>query len=179
MFYRLIVSFSLLGFSPFMMAYESAYEKTAVDVIEVKAIPKSRLIETSIEGEYFDESNGLFKRLFNYIKDNDVSMTIPVEASVDKAMMRFYLGSDAADDLSNTDTVIINELPERTVISVGERGSYSKENISESLEKVKNWIANQEAWEVNGEPYTVFWSSPFVPWFLKRYEIHIPVIKVD
>jgi hypothetical protein len=26
-----------------------------------------------------------------------------------------------------------------------------------------------------GEAYAIYWNSPFVPGFLKRYEVHVPV----
>lgn len=158
-----------------VMAYEQAYPKTEVDQIEVKSLPLSRFIETTMDGQYFDESDGLFKRLFKYIKDNEVSMTIPVEGTIDNAMMRFYLGTDASDDLDDTQTVDVVKLPARDVVSIGGRGSYSEANLKQGLLKLEQWLDNQEEWQVDGDAYGVYWNGPFTLWFLKRYEVHIPI----
>ena len=64
------------------------------------------------------------------------------------------------------------------VASVGIRGGYSKESFAESSETIEKWLKEQAGWKRVGEPYAVYWNSPFVIWFLKRSEVHIPVEKV-
>ena len=62
-------------------ASESAgnmYTKTPSGTIEIKMIPESRILVTETYGSYFDNSNQLFGRLFNYIKEHDIPMTARV-----------------------------------------------------------------------------------------------------
>ena len=146
------------------MAYEEAYNKTPVDEIRVLTLPDARLIATGTDGEYFDKSNNMFKRLFNYIRDNDVSMTVPVEGNLGQAQMRFYLGSDASPALDSTSEVQIIELPERMVISMGGKGSYNEKNINSVRAKLEASLESNKDLLPAGDPYVVFWNGPFTPW---------------
>jgi len=71
-----------------MSNYESAYKMTDAGSIEVKKIPESTVLQTSEKGEYYDKANNLFIKLFNYIRDNQIPMTIPVESGIKDAEMR-------------------------------------------------------------------------------------------
>jgi effector-binding domain-containing protein len=66
-------------------------------------------------------------------------------------------------------------VPERRVAAIGIRGSYSRENYEEALTELKGWLAKQPGLRATGEPYAVYWNSPFVPFFLKHSEVHVPV----
>ncbi len=157
------------------MAYEKAFEKSPVGVVQVRTLPSGRLLTTETAGSYFDRSGELFRRLFDYIREHDVSMTVPVEGQLERAEMRFYVGSDAPGELLATESVRIAEVPTRRVVSLGGRGSYSESNLRETREALQRWLAEQDRWAPAGEPYAVFWNGPFTPWFMKRYEVHIPV----
>jgi effector-binding domain-containing protein len=157
-------------------AFEQAFEKTEVGVIAKKIIPASRLLISSGEGNYFDRRNNLFYRLFRYISDNDVAMTSPVEAEIGKASMKFYVGNkDKEKDLSDNELVKIISVPERKVVSIGVRGAYNKKNFDEAKAKVEQWLQENQGYTIAGEAYAVFWNGPYVPWFLKRSEVHIPI----
>ena len=69
-------------------------------------------------------------------------------------------------------------LPALTVVSIGLRGSYTRKNYEEGLLKLNRWRAGQKEWQTNAAPYVVYWNSPFMPWFLRKSEIHIPVTRV-
>ncbi len=163
-----------------MYAYEAAFKKAPVGDIEVKTIPGSMLLSAEKEGNYFDRDNELFMSLFRYIQDNNVSMTVPVEAEIEKAQMRFYVGSkDQAKDLQNRPGVQVISVPQRTVVSIGIRGSYSKSNFEEAKIKLENWLKNNNDYKQTGVAYAVYWDAPFIPWFLKRSEVHIPIAAKD
>ena len=157
------------------MAYDSAYTRAEVDNIEIHKLPPARLLETEAEGTYFSNSNDLFLKLFDYIKDNEIAMTVPVEGDIQQAGMRFYLGSESPRELDDTQEVSVVELPERQVLRMGGKGSYSETNIMKTLTKLENWLDNQSRWQADGTAYAVFWNGPMTPWFLKRFEVHIPV----
>jgi len=37
------------------------------------------------------------------------------------------------------------------------------------------WFAKNNKYEQDGPAYGVYWNGPFVPGFLKRSEVHIPI----
>jgi len=167
----------LLGLNA--MAYEAAYPMTAAGVCEIKTLPAGVLLEARSEGEYFRENNGLFRRLFEAIQKNQVPMTTPVEAGVRPGTMVFYLDPKSAKrtDLVLQGGVRRREVEERVVASIGIRGGYSKESFEENAGRIREWIKTQTGWKAAGEPYVVYWNSPFMIWFLKRSEVHLPVHK--
>ncbi len=167
----------LLGLNA--MAYEAAYPMTAAGVCEIKTLPAGVLLEARSEGEYFRENNGLFRRLFEAIQKNQVPMTTPVEAGVRPGTMVFYLDPKSArrTDLVLQGGVRRREVEERVVASIGIRGGYSKESFEENAGRIREWIKTQTGWKAAGEPYVVYWNSPFMIWFLKRSEVHLPVHK--
>lgn len=153
------------------------YPQTPSGVIEIKTIPEARILVTEADGSYFDESNRLFGRLFDYIKGHEIPMTAPVEGSLDEdARMTFYVGPQVGDEgLDDEGKVRVLLLPERTVVSIGARGSYKEKNVRRHLKKLETWLAEHPEYEVVGPAYSVFWNAPFIPWFLRHLEVHVPV----
>lgn len=169
---------SLLAFSGAVpgMAYEAMYERTPVGTIEVKTLPERIALETRTEGSYFAQDNGLFMRLFRYIDDNSIAMTVPVEAEPEPGAMRFFVGNRHQGTApESTDVVEIVTLPARTVASIGMRGGYSQRNFKTGRKKVLRWLEEQTEWVADGEAYAVYWHGPFVPPWLKRSEVHLPL----
>ncbi len=154
-----------------------AYARTAPGQIEVKELPAARLMISKSEQPYFSANNKLFGKLFNYIREKEIPMTAPVEAKINPGVMIFYMDANSAmrADLKPGTEVELLNLEARTVVAVGIRGSYSKENYEEGLTRLQDWLKSQPQIEVVGEPYAVYWNSPFVPFFLKQSEVHIPV----
>jgi len=156
--------------------YERAFPQTPIGEFEIKTLPASVLLETKNEGRYFDESNGLFYRLFRYISRHDIKMTVPVEAGLETASMKFYVGSrDQEKTLPDEESVKVLRLPLRTVASHGGRGAYRESNLQKAQDDLQIWIEGQPGMRIVGEPYAIFWDGPYKPGFMKRYEIHIPV----
>lgn len=160
-------------------AYESAYPMTAAGFCEIKTLPAGTVLTTSTRGKYFDENNRLFMRLFQAINRNKVPMTTPVEAKMKPGTMVFYLDPASAKrkDLQLPEGVSRQNLPERNVASVGIRGGYSRASYESNLAKLRGWLKGQGPWEEAGEPYAVYWNSPFMLPFLKRSEVHVPVVR--
>lgn len=172
-----ILFFATQGSS--LLSYESAYEPTPVSKVETKTIPLAKTLSTKLGGDYFVRDNNLFMRLFNYIKKNDIAMTVPVEAALDDADMRFYVGdADWGKAEKNEGRVSVAVMPERLVVSLGGRGSYTKKNVTAVRKQLEQWLEEQDEFQAVGIPYAVFWNGPFTPGFMKRFEIHIPVERV-
>ena len=156
------------------------YKATKVDVIEIKIIPAAMLMESSSDGKYFDHSSELFRPLFNYLQSNNLTMTSPVEADVEKGKMRFFVDKSKKDNtLPKSDRVKVFSRPDKTVLCIGISGSYSESNFNEGLTKLREWLNINKNWKQSGEPMAVYWNSPFTLWFLKRSEVQIPVEKVE
>lgn len=175
-----MITFGFLVVAQTVRAYESAYPMTEAGVCEIKTLPRGVGLKARSSKDYFSENNGLFRRLFEALQRNQVPMTTPVEAGMRPGTMVFYLDPKSAErtDLvlpSGVEKVVVEE---RVVASVGMRGGYSRESFAENSQKIREWVRGQPGWKVVGEPYAVYWNSPFMIWFLKRSEVHLPVEKM-
>lgn len=173
----LIVCVAMFSIPTAGLAYEKAFEATDPGEIEIKTIPERTLIVARRGENYFEQNNALFGQLFRYIQDNDVSMTVPVKADIAPGRMYFYIGTeDLKKDLKNSGSVEIITEPELQVISMGVRGGYSERNFEKAREELLDLLVANKGWKKSGEAYAIFWNGPFVPAFMKKFEVHIPVI---
>ena len=159
-----------------LMGYEAIHEKTPVGEIRVLELPKRIALEAKSAQGYFSENNGLFRTLFGYISEHDLSMTTPVEAEIEPGKMRFFVGEkDAAKKRPNTGKVEVINLDPITVVAIGIRGSYNIENFQNHEKLLLTWIDENPDYEISGSAYAVYWDGPFIPWLLKRSEVHLPI----
>lgn len=159
------------------LATEAMYEPTAPGVIEVKKLPERTALSSDGSGNYFENDDAVFMKLFRYIDSNKIAMTVPVESEIDGNTMRFFAGDDASKrTLTNSANVTVIKVPESRVASIGIRGSYTKESYETGLKALEKWLEDHKAeWRRTGKPYAAYWNSPFVPGIFKKSEIHIPV----
>ena len=171
------VALALAVASARLSAVSEAYPRTTPGDLELKTLPAARWMRTESSTDYFAADNGLFMKLFRYIDSNKIPMTAPVEAGIRPGTMVFYMDDASAKraDLVETPLVKLSSVPERRVAAIGIRGSYSQENYEEALTELKAWLAKRTDVKAAGEPYAVYWNSPFVPFFFKQSEVHIPV----
>jgi hypothetical protein len=155
--------------------------------------------ETVVEGSFEDVGSEAFRRLFGYISGanrsaRSISMTAPVTqaAASEKIAMTAPVTQERAGDrwrvafvlpasytLANapqpTDPRVTLELvPERLVASVRYSGTWRRSTYEENLQALRRFIAEQGL-EPVGEPIFARYNPPFMPWFLRRNEILIPV----
>ena len=175
---RFLVVFALLSTALAMSAKE-AFPPTPAGTSELKTLPAGVLLQSSGRGNYFDGADNLFGPLFRYISKHNIAMTTPVEARVDSAAMFFWVAeSERTKVAGNEAGVEVVAVPERRVASRGERGGYSRENFEKARAALLAWMADQKpAIEAVGEAYGVYWNAPYVPFFMKRFEVHVPVKK--
>ncbi len=160
-----------------------------VDEVVIKTYPPHRLARVRSDGG----TDGMFWKLFNHIKRNDIAMTAPVEmswgdntapaaigvkpASEPNAMAFLYreptLGDAGADPEDGT--VMVEDVPELKVVSIGLRGSYGKKTFLQGYETLTAWLADHPEWQAAGSPRTLGYNSPMVPGFMKFSEVQIPV----
>ena len=169
------------------------------DGFELREYESHILAETSVDGEFEDAGNEAFGRLFKYISGNnkqqqEVAMTSPVgqEPSSQKIDMTSPVGQQKQDGKwvvsfmmpasftlettpePNDTNVSIREVPARLIASVRYSGFWSEKNYRRNLAKLQDWIANNRLTPL-GEPIWARYNPPFMPWFLRRNEILIPV----
>jgi effector-binding domain-containing protein len=158
------------------MAGQQAFPPTAPGVCELKTLPAGMLLKSEGSGNYFNEANGLFRPLFNYISSHNIAMTTPVEARIENAAMYFWVAESEKSKVPGAEGgVKVVEVPARSVASIGGKGSYSRENFEKARDALQKWLALRKDVEPIDTAYAVYWNGPFTPWFLKRYEVHVPV----
>lgn len=159
-----------------VQGYEAAFPRTPVNRTEVKELPACEVMEATCSGEYFRNANRLFRSLFSYIRKHKVPMTVPVQAGTEPGTMVFFVGKRHRDrGLPSEDGVRISRWESRTVASLGGRGGYSEKNYRRTRRALEAWVVQTATHRPLGKAYAVYWSGPYVPSFLKRYEVHIPV----
>ena len=177
---QLIVTVALLSGGGFVMGYESIYPQTPVDTIEIKQLPERLALTATAPGDAFDDRGTAFLKLFDYIKTNQVSMSVPVQASPSTNEMIFLVGAANASRAPVSDSgVTVHTLPAATVVSLGMQGRYTRSQYEEGLAKLQSWLAIPPDWQTNAPPYRVYWNAPFRLWFLRRAELHQPVTPAD
>ena len=123
-----------------------------------------------------DLNNGLFRKLFGYISKHDLAMTTPVEADIDPGRMRFFVSEkDSGKPRPDSSEVKVRNLQPMTVVAIGIRGSYTEEIFEENKKSLLKWLDDNSIYSQTGPAYGVYWDGPFIPWFLKRSEIHLPI----
>ena len=173
---KFIFALPFLLFTLNVMGFEAMHEKTPVGEIKILQLPARTALEANADQSYFSENNGLFRTLFSYISKHDLSMTTPVEAEIEPGKMRFFVGGkDANKSCPSTDSVEVKELEPMQVLAIGIRGSYDEENFLENRDRLVRWIEEQAVYEAAADAYAVYWDGPYIPWFLKRSEIHLPI----
>ena len=57
------------------------------------------------------------------------------------------------------------------------KGGWKVSTYEENLERLKAKLADSEKWRVNGNPIWARYDPPWMPSFLRRNEIMLPVIR--
>lgn len=173
---RVLLSIIFFVTPHFIMAAPQAFPPTDVGVSELKTLPAGVLLKAQGNGNYFEQSDRLFRPLFNYISSHEIAMTTPVEAQIENAAMYFWVAaSERAKVAGSSGGVDVVEIPERRVASRGARGVYSAANFAETREELLVWLRARADVVPAGAPYAVYWHGPFMPGFMKRFDVHVPV----
>ena len=173
------------------------------DGFELREYESHILAETMVDGEFEDAGNEAFGRLFRYISGNnkqqqEVAMTSPVgqEPASQKIEMTSPVGQQKQDGkwvvsfmmpasftLETTPEpkdpgVSIRQVPARLIAAVSYSGSWNEKSYRRNLEKLQDWIASNRL-PPSGEPIWARYDPPYMPWFLRRNEILLPVASPD
>ena len=151
----------------------------------VKTYPAHRLARTMAAR---DGDDRMFMKLFRHIERHDIAMTAPVTMAWSDAaatparaesMAFLYARPDigaAGADPADSD-VVVEDVPEITVVSVGVRGTYGAATVRKGMTTLEAWLAAHPEWSAAGPPRMLAYNSPFVPWFLKFAEVQVPLTR--
>ena len=129
--------------------------------------------------------NVAFMRLFAHIKQNGISMTAPVEMAIDgdtaqRQDMAFLYGNKRIGKAGSASAgVEVLDLPAKTYVSIGIRGTESKAAIKGAVSKLENWLKENKEFISDGEPRLLGYNSPMVPRDKRFWEVQIPVKTVQ
>jgi hypothetical protein len=184
------------------MAIEKAeYEVERSDgAFELRLYSSHIVAETIVEGDFSKVGNEGFRRLVAYIggeneKKESISMTAPVsqerqsqkiemtapvtqEQQGEAYRITFLMPSRfSMDELPRPldSRVRLVEEPGRRIAAIRYRGTWSESRYREHEEKLRAWIAEQQLIPTGQKPVWARYDPPFMPWFLRRNEILIPV----
>lgn len=155
--------------------------------------------ETYVEGNFEKVGSNGFRRLADYIggknkKKASISMTAPVSQRSESEkiemtppvtqarenqrwritfMMPSVYSMETLPSPDDDRIAIRHEKP-KIVAVIRYSGTWGKERYEDHEIKLMDWIA-RKGWEIIGAPVWARYDPPFMPWFLRRNEILIPV----
>lgn len=171
------------------------------DGFEIRQYAPQILAETFVEGDLENAGNEGFRRLYAYIsgentKKQSISMTAPVsqETGSKKIAMTVPVKQEKKDNRwritflmpaeytletlpePNDTRVRLTEESGRLMVAVKYSGTWSEEGYEENRALLEEYIQKRGLTKT-GEPVWARYDPPFMPWFLRRNEVLIPIEK--
>ncbi|WP_344965945.1 heme-binding protein [Oceanisphaera sediminis] len=190
----------MMGMGNAMATEEAEYRVIRQDNrFELREYASHIIAETLVGGDFDDAGSKAFGRLFKYISGNNTSsqsidMTAPVsqQAEGEKIDMTSPVGQQRVNDrwaisfmmpaaysletlpTPNDPNITLRQVPARHMAAVTYSGLWNEKNYRQHKEQLDAWI-NKNGFSVVGEPIWARYNPPFMPWFLRRNEILVPV----
>ncbi len=171
------------------------------DGFELRKYEAQIVAETYVEGNLEDAGSDGFRRLYAYIsgenkKKESISMTAPVgqEAESDKIAMTAPVSQEKKDNRWRItflmpaeytlemlpdpidERVKLAEEPGRLMAAVKYSGTWSEEGYEKNKALLEEYLRRRGLTKA-GEAVWARYDPPFMPWFLRRNEVLIPVEK--
>ena len=171
------------------------------DDFEIRQYDSQIVAETFVEGDLEDVGNEGFRRLYAYIsgdnkKKQSISMTAPVgqEAGSEKIAMTAPVKQEKKDNQwritflmpaeytletlpePNDNRVKLKADPGRLMAAVRYSGTWSEDGYEENRALLEEYIQKRGLTKA-GDPVWARYDPPFMPWFLRRNEVLIPIEK--
>jgi len=151
---------------------------------EIRDYETCLIAEVSVDGSMNQAGSYGFRPLFNYISQNNISMTAPViqiPVKTDQWKISFVMpsGSDISSlPISRNSDVEIKQTPQGFYACLKFSGNYSETKLEKNLNLLKSALIRESIKEIGNENNwrSARFDPPFKPSFLKRNEIQIPVI---
>jgi len=182
---------ALIGGAAAYYLYERNTERPDYDTLReegrfsLRAYPELTTASVTLTGSRDKALRRGFQRLADYIFAKDragdqIAMTAPVlqeeGGSPETWRVRFVMPKDrAAEGLPTPATgVAIDTIPARRVAAVRFPGSGKSADLRRNEDALRRWMEKEGLQPVGRFEYA-FYNSPFVPPFLRRNEVIVPV----
>ena len=157
--------------------------------------------EILVEGDFQEVGNEGFRRLYDYISGNNrkqqtIPMTAPVsqEASSEKIPMTAPVNQEQVGGKWRISFLMpsqytletlpgpldprvqLTKVPGLLMAALSYSGTWSRGRYEEKEKRLKEFI-RQRGLKMEGEPVFARYNPPFMPWFLRRNEVLIPVVR--
>jgi len=197
----LITSILTLPLAEETMAIEKA-KYTIVEregKFELRQYEPYLVAETFVKGDFDKVGSEGFRRLFDYIsgknrKRQSISMTAPLsqEAESEKISMTAPVNQVRVGEKYRVaflmpakytmetlpepldPRVELKEVPGQLIAALRYSGTWSRDRYEEKKIRLQGMM-RQKGLEPAGEPIFARYNPPFMPWFLRRNEVLIPV----
>jgi effector-binding domain-containing protein len=197
----LLIALCSMFISAPTMATEEAEYKVLLkeDNLEVRQYEPQIVAETVVDTEFEDAGSEAFGRLFKYISGNnqsqqEIAMTAPVgqvaesqkidmtapvgQTQVDGQWVVSFMmpGSFTMDSIPkpNDDRIALRSVPEQTMAAIRYSGFWNESGYQKNKSRLEKWI-DEKGYIATGAPVWARYNAPFMPWFLRRNEVLIPV----
>ena len=140
--------------------------------------------DTFVEGEFSEAGNMGFRRLADYTSGNnrlkqDKAMTAPVGQEQVSGKWRITFMMPAEYTLATLPepleaAVTLREVPGRLLAAIRYSGTWSQSRYQTREDRRREWIKDNQLKQI-GPPIFARYNAPFMPWFLRRNEVLIPV----
>jgi hypothetical protein len=172
------------------------------DSFEIRQYEAKIVAETYVEGNLEDVGNAGFRRLYAYIsgdntKKQSISMTAPVgqEAGSEKIAMTAPVSQEKKDDRWRItflmpaeytlemlpepvdERVKLAEEPGRLMAAVKYSGTWSEAGYEKNKALLEEYLRRRGLTKAGAAVWARY-DPPFMPWFLRRNEVLIPVEKI-
>jgi hypothetical protein len=171
------------------------------DGFEIRQYDPQIVAETFVEGDLENAGNEGFRRLYAYIsgentKKQSISMTAPVsqETGSKKIAMTAPVNQEKKDNRwritflmpaeytletlpePNDTRVRLTEESGRLMVAVKYSGTWSEKGYEKNKALLEEYIQKRGLTKT-GAPVWARYDPPFMPWFLRRNEVLIPIEK--
>jgi len=171
------------------------------DGFEIRKYDPQIVAETFVEGDLEKAGNEGFRRLYAYISGENttkqsISMTAPVsqetgskkiamtapvkqEKKENRWRITFLMPAEYTLETlprPNDTRVRLTEESGRLMVAVKYSGTWSEEGYEENRALLEEYIQKRGLTKT-GEPVWARYDPPFMPWFLRRNEVLIPIEK--
>ena len=195
--------------SVFLSATTMATEEAEYTVLlkeensEVRLYEPHIVAETVVDTEFEDAGSEAFGRLFKYISGNnqseqEIAMTAPVgqvaegqeidmtapvgQTQVDgKWVVSFMMPGSFTMQTTpkpRDERITIRQVPEQTMAALEYSGFWSKSGYEKNKARLEEWI-DKKGFIIQGKPVWARDNAPFMPWFLRRNEVLIPIVHLQ
>ncbi|SFI43724.1 SOUL heme-binding protein [Pseudomonas guineae] len=190
---------AMLGSTNAMAVEEAEYSVVLKEnSFEVRNYAPHVVAQTLVKGDFDQAGSQAFSRLFDYISGNNTSsqkiaMTAPVAQEGEKIDMTAPVGQQqmngnwavsfmmpASFSLASLPEpkdpdVTLRQVPERQMAAVRYSGFWSESAYKRNKTELDTWI-NKNGFRIVGEHIWARYNPPFMPWFLRRNEVLVPIV---